>query len=340
MGEPAIADRIVTMKTQTVRLLISKTVLLLMLLILAGCSVKDADESAANRAKPVITMDGSSTVYPISQAVAEEFEKLAEANVVVGASGTGPGFSKFIDGTSDINDASRPIKQKEIDACKENGIEYIELKVAIDGLSVVVNPENTWCDCLSVSQLKEIWQPGSQIKLWSDVNPSWPAEEIDLFGPDTESGTFDYFTEAICGESKASRSDFSPSVNDNVLVKGVSGSKYALGYFGYAYYLKNQDQLKVLGVAAADDVNTCVKPSNATIEAGQYAPLSRPLFLYVNKAKLRKPEVAQFLRYFLHEGQDLVGEVGYVKLSESLIDDARQSLEEAIESAEELALSQ
>ncbi len=310
--------------------------IMMLAFVAAGCSVKDAADSSVlteSDAKPNITIDGSSTVYPISQAVAEEFEKESETTVVVGTSGTGPGFSKFIEGTSDINNASRPIKQQEIDACKENGIEYLELTVAIDGLSVVVNPENTWCDCLSVEQLKKIWAPDSQVKLWSDVDPSWPQKEMKLFGPDTDSGTFDYFTEAICGESKASRSDYSPSVNDNVLVKGVSGSKYALGYFGYAYYLKNKDKLKVLGVADKGNPNDCVKPSDKSIEGGKYVPLSRPLFLYVNKASLKKPEVATFLQYYLQEGQELVGEVGYVRLSDKLLSEERNALEDAIESA-------
>ncbi|QDT32914.1 Phosphate-binding protein PstS precursor [Thalassoglobus polymorphus] len=309
--------------------------IMMLAFVTAGCTVKDAADSSAlsgDNSKPSISIDGSSTVYPIAQAVAEEYEKQSETTVVVGTSGTGPGFSKFIEGVSDITNASRPIKQQEIDACKEKGIEYLELTIAIDGLSVVVNPENTWCDCLSVEQLKKIWSPGSQVKLWSDVDPSWPQSEMKLFGPDTDSGTFDYFTEAICDEGKASRSDYSPSVNDNVLVQGVSGSKFALGYFGYAYYLKNKDKLKVLGIADKGDANNCIKPSDESIESGKYVPLSRPLFLYVNKASLKKPEVAEFLRYCLKEGQGLVGEVGYVRLSQELLSEERKELEDAIES--------
>ena len=206
--------------------------------------------------------------------------------------------------------------------------------MAIDGLSVVVNSENNWCDCLTVDQLKAIWEPKSKVQLWSDVDPTWPKEKIKLFGPDTDSGTFDYFTEAICGEGGASRSDYSPSVNDNVLIQGVSGSKYALGYFGYAYYVKNKDKLNIVGIAQGSDKNTCVKPTDESIEAGKYVPLSRPLFLYVSKVSLKKPEVAAFLRYYLQEGQKLVGEVGYVRLSETLVSETRQSLEDAISTAD------
>lgn len=302
-----------------------------------GCTLQDADtknggSGGGNEKKKTISIDGSSTVYPVSQAVAEEFEKTSPVRVIVGTSGTGPGFNKFIGGESDICDASRPIKPEEIDGCKEKGIEYLELKVAIDGLSVVVHPENDWCDCLTVAQLKALWEPNSKINTWKDLDPSWPDHKIDLYGADTESGTFDYFTEVICGENGSSRTDYNPSVNDNVLVQGVEGSKYALGYFGYAYYVKNKDKLKVLGIAAGDDVSSCVAPTDESIEAGEYVPLSRPLFLYVNKAALKRPEVASFLTYYLNEGQDLVGEVGYVRLSEALIAETRKNLEDAIES--------
>lgn len=303
--------------------------------ILAGCTVKDAETGAGGSSKNqadggisgTIVIDGSSTVFPISQAVAEEFQRqYSGVKVTVGTSGTGPGFSKFMLGETDINDASRPIKQKEIDACKKNGIEYLELKIAIDGLSVIVNSQNDWCDCLTVGQLRAIWEPKSKIVKWSDVDPSWPSEKIRLYGPDTDSGTFDYFTEAICGKGGASRSDYTPSVDDNVLVRGVAGDLYSLGYFGYAYYVENKDKLKIVGIASGDDKSACVKPTRETIEAGQYVPLSRPLFLYVNKASLKKPEVATFLKYYLQEGQDLVGEVGYVRLSGEVLANTRQTL--------------
>ncbi|MDA1050586.1 MAG: PstS family phosphate ABC transporter substrate-binding protein [Planctomycetota bacterium] len=308
-------------------------------LILGGCTVKDAGPDAsrnssagsAGKLTGRVMIDGSSTVFPISQAVAEEFQKQhSGVKVVVGTSGTGGGFKKFVVGETDINDASRPIKQKEIDACKENGIEYLELKIAIDGLSVIVNPQNDWCECLTVAQLNTIWKPNSEVINWSDVNPKWPQEKIRLYGPDTDSGTFDYFTEAICGEEGASRSDYTPSADDNVLVRGVAGDRYSLGYFGYAYYVENKDKLKIVGVASGTDSTSCVQPTDETIEAGNYVPLSRPLLLYVNKASLKKPEVATYLEYYLEQGQALVSEVGYVRLSQSLVAETRQTLEDAL----------
>ncbi len=262
-----------------------------------------------------VLIDGSSTVYPISQAVAEEFQAAhGNVKVVVGTSGTGGGFKKFVAGETDINDASRPIKDKESAQCQDNGIEYLELKVAIDGISIVVNPENDWCATLTVAQLKKLWEPGSTVTKWSELDASWPEEEIRLFGPDTDSGTFDYFTDVICGEEGASRTNYTPSTEDNVLVRCVSGEKYALGYFGFAYYLENAEKLKAVAISPTDDAADAVSPTAEAIEAGRYTPLSRPLFLYVNKAKLTRPELAEFLTYYLSEGQDLVSEVGYVRL--------------------------
>ena len=306
--------------------------------LVTGCSVQDAGNgngegsstTAGDKLSGTVTIDGSSTVFPISQAVAEEFQKKhSGVKVVVGTSGTGGGFKKFVLGEIDINDASRPIKQKEIDACKKAGIEFIELKIAIDGLSVIVNKENDWCDCLTVEQLKAIWEPESKVTLWSEVNPDWPKEKIRMYGPDTDSGTFDYFTEAICGEGGASRTDYTPSADDNVLVRGVAGDKHSLGYFGYAYYSENKDKLKVVGIATGEDLATCLKPTDESIESGRYVPLSRPLYLYVNVASLKKPQVAAFLKNYLDEGQDLVSEVGYVRLSSELLAQARQTLEGA-----------
>lgn len=288
------------------------------------------DGEAGDEQKRVL-IDGSSTVYPISQAVAEEFQgSHRNVKVVVGTSGTGGGFKKFVAGETDINDASRPIKESEAAQCKENGIEYLELKVAIDGLSVVVNPENDWCKTISVAQLKKLWEPGSTVKKWSELDPAWPDEEIRLFGPDTDSGTFDYFTDVICGEEGASRTEYTPSTDDNVLVRGVSGEKYALGYFGFAYYLENSAKLKALPVTATDDPADAVAPTPETIEAGKYVPLSRPLFLYVNKAKLARPELADFLTYYLKEGQDLVSEVGYVRLGKETHAATVDALQQAI----------
>jgi phosphate transport system substrate-binding protein len=278
-----------------------------------------------------VLIDGSSTVYPISQAVAEEFQgSHPNVKIVVGTSGTGGGFKKFVAGETDINDASRPIKDKEATQCKDNGIEYLEMKVAIDGISVVVNPENDWCKAITVAQLKKLWEPGSTIKKWNELDPSWPDHEIELYGPDTDSGTFDYFTEAICGEEGASRTEYTPSSDDNILVRGVSGGKYALGYFGFAYYLENATKLKAVPVSATEDVADAVAPTAETIEGGKYVPLSRPLFLYVNKAKLARPELADFLTYYLEKGQDLVSEVGYVRLGQKAHAETVEALKAAI----------
>lgn len=217
-----------------------------------GCSVQSAKDASAGKSGPkgslsgTVRIDGSSTVLPISKAVAEEFMKLQKVEVVVGSTGTGGGFTKFAAGETDINDASRPIKDVEKQACDKNGIESVELKIAIDGLSVVVNTQNDWCQSLTVDQLKKIWEPNSAVRKWSDLNPDWPAEVMKLYGPDTSSGTFDYFTETVCGKSGASRTDYQPSADDNSLVAGVSGDKYSLGYFGYAYYVENRDKLKVI----------------------------------------------------------------------------------------------
>lgn len=285
-----------------------------------------------------IVIDGSSTVYPISQAVAEDFmERNPAVKVEVGSSGTGGGFKRFVIGKTDINDSSRPISEKEIEQARENKVEYLELKVAIDGLTVAVNPNNDWCDCLSVEQLKALWEPGSQVTKWNQLNPEWPDAEIRLYGADSDSGTFDYFTEAIVGKAKSSRTDYTASANDNTLVNGVSGDKNALGYFGYAYYVENKAKLKAVGVLPPGETapGKCVKPTMETIESGAYTPLSRPLFLHVNRQALSRPEVASFLRFYLHEGQDLVKEVGYIRLTESVLQAVRTELNQAIENPKE-----
>ncbi|MAT15718.1 MAG: phosphate ABC transporter substrate-binding protein [Planctomyces sp.] len=305
-------------------------------LCLAGCTVENTNSTstggeAGGDGDKTIQIDGSSTVFPISQAVAEEFMKAnSDVVVTVGVKGTGGGFKRFIRGETDINDASRPIKNEEKAELEQAGIEFIELKVAIDGLSVIVNPENDWCDAITTDQLKAIWAPGSEVKTWKQVNDTWPDETIKLYGPDTDSGTFDYFTEAINGEEGASRTDYTPSADDNILVRGVSGDKYSLGYFGYAYYIENKDKLKVLAVADGSDPATAVAPTAETIESGQYTPLSRPLFLYVRIDSLQKPHVARFLEYYLNEGQALVNEVGYVQLGESELQNSKQKVADAI----------
>lgn len=262
-----------------------------------------------------IIIDGSSTVFPISEAVAEEFRKIhPNVNVPIGIAGTGGGFKKFAAGEIDISDASRPIKDEEKAAAQANGIEFVEFMIAYDGLSVVVNHDNDWADNITVEELKKIWAPDSTVMKWNEVRPEWPAETIGLYGPGTDSGTFDYFTEAINGKAGDTRKDYTPSEDDNVLVQGIAGDKYALGYFGYAYYVENTDKLKVLKV---DNGKGAVEPDFETIKNGSYSPLSRPLFIYVSKKALEKEHVKEFVRYYLTEGTKLIGSVGYVPLEES-----------------------
>ncbi len=269
-----------------------------------------------------IPIDGSSTVFPITEAVAEEFGDLTDGNVraVVGISGTGGGFKKFCANETVISDASRPIKQKEVDLCAAAGIEYIELPVAIDGLSVLVNPDNDFVDCLTVDQLNMIWKPESEgvVMTWDQVDPSWPNEEIKLYAPGVDSGTFDYFTEAINGDGGVSRGDFVASEDDNVLVQGISGDKYSLGYFGYAYYVENQDKLKVVPV---DGGSGCIAPTDEVINNGSYAPLSRPLFIYVRADAAQEDHIAEFVRYYLSDkGQHLAASVGYIPFPQQVYD--------------------
>lgn len=265
--------------------------------------------------KGTVKVDGSSTVFPITEAVAEEFGMLREnrrVRVTVGVSGTGGGFKKFLAGETDINNASRPIKQTEIDKARKNGVNYIELPVAYDGLSVVVNKKNTWVDYLTVAELHKIWKRGSTVKTWKDIRSNWPDVKIQLYGPGTDSGTFDYFTEVINGKSQVSRSDFTKSEDDNVLVKGVAGDKGSLGYFGFAYYIENKDKLKVVPIRQGN--KKPVAPTMTTINNGSYAPLSRPVFIYVNLQSAKKPEVREFVRFYLKNAKELVKEVGYVPL--------------------------
>ena len=267
-----------------------------------------------NAADKIIKIDGSSTVYPITEAVAEEFQKETKVKVTVGESGTGGGFKKFCRGETDISDASRPITQKEMDACKEAGIQYIELPVAFDGLTVVVNAKNDWVKSITVEELKKIWAPGSSVKKWNQVNPAWPDKAITLFGPGTASGTFDYFTEAVNGKAKASRSDYTPSEDDNVLVQGVASNVGAMGYFGLAYYEENKDKLNSLAIIGKPGA-PAVSPSFETVKNGTYQPLSRPLFIYVNAtAAAFRPEVKAFVTYYLANAPKLVKEVKYVPL--------------------------
>jgi phosphate transport system substrate-binding protein len=286
--------------------------------LLAGLgfgAVACGDTSSGDGLSGMVAIDGSSTVFPISEAMAEEFQIANRGvQVTVGISGTGGGFKKFCGGETDISDASRPIKDSERERCAANGIEPIELRVAWDGLTVVSNPANEWATCMTVDELKRLWRPGSSIRKWSEIRSDWPDMAIKLYGPDTDSGTFDYFTEAIVGEEDASRSDYTASADDNVLVIGVEGDEGALGYFGYAYYEESSDKLNAVAI---DNGNGCVAPSRATIESGRYAPLSRPMFIYVRRDALERPEVAAFVEFYLTNAAALIPETGYVPLGES-----------------------
>ncbi|MHC1735685.1 MAG: PstS family phosphate ABC transporter substrate-binding protein [Erysipelotrichaceae bacterium] len=288
-----------------------KTTLVLALAALLGLGAC----STTKKLEGNIAIDGSSTVYPVTEAVAEEFNAVyPDVKVSVGFSGTGGGMSKFIAKEIDIADASRKIKSSEAEAATAAGIEYLEIKVGFDGLSILVNPENTWVTSLTVEQLKEMWKPGSTIMNWSDIDPTWPNEKIVFYAPGVDSGTFDYFTEAIVGELDAMRSDYTGSEDDNVLVQGIAGDKYAIGFFGFAYYEENADKLKLVGV---DKGAGAIVPSFETIADGSYAPLSRPLYIYVNKASLEREEVLEFVTFYLENAKELVADVGYVPLPDA-----------------------
>ncbi|MBH9578564.1 PstS family phosphate ABC transporter substrate-binding protein [Inhella proteolytica] len=264
----------------------------------------------------VVKIDGSSTVFPITEGVAEDFQKVKKGavKVTVGISGTGGGFKKFCRGETDISNASRPILAKEMADCKAAGVEYYELPVAFDALTVVINPRNPFLKQITVEELKKIWEPAAQGKVtrWNQVNPAWPDAPIKLFGAGADSGTFDYFTEAINGKSKASRGDFTASEDDNVLVQGVSSDINAIGYFGYAYYAENQGKLKALPIV--NPKGQAVAPSEAAVLAGTYEPLSRPIFIYVNAKSLGKPEVKEFVEYMMKNAAKIAKEVKYVPL--------------------------
>ncbi len=267
----------------------------------------------------LVKIDGSSTVYPITEAVAEEFQKMKKnaVKVTVGISGTGGGFKKFCRAETDISNASRPILKKEMEDCKKAGVEYIEMPVAFDALTVVINPQNDFVKQLSVAELKKMWEPGAQGKItkWNQVNPAWPDAPLKLFGPGADSGTFDYFTEAVNGKSKSSRGDFTASEDDNVLVQGVSRDNNALGFFGFAYYDENKGKLKAVPIV--NPKGKAVTPSIEAVMAGEYEPLARPIFIYVSAKSMDKPEVKEFVEFYLKQGGKLAKEVKYVPLADA-----------------------
>ena len=273
--------------------------------------------SASIYAQALVKIDGSSTVYPITEAVAEEFQKMKKnsVRVTVGISGTGGGFKKFCRGETDIADASRPILKKEMDDCKAAGIEYLELPVAYDALTVVINPKNDWIKSMTVAELKMMWEPAAQGKItsWKQVNPAWPDRPLKLFGAGADSGTFDYFTEAINGKSKSSRGDFTASEDDNVLVQGVARDVGALGFFGLAYYEENKDKLRAVPIVDKAG-KPAVLPSLNTVIDGSYQPLARPIFIYVNAKSADKPEIKEFVEFYMKQAEKLTKEVKYVPL--------------------------
>ena len=285
---------------------------LLIVGIIAACG---GGEGGSGAESSEILIDGSSTVFPISQAVAEEFRvDRPEVQIPVGISGTGGGFKRFVEGEIDIADASRPIKDSESAQAAANGVEFTEFTIAYDGLSIVINKSNDFATCLTVAELKKIWKPGSSVDNWNEVRSEFPDKPLRLYGPDTDSGTFDYFTAAINDKEDASRADYTASSDDNVLVQGVSGDQGAMGYFGFAYYTENSEILNVVSVDGGDG---CVAPSVSTINDGSYSPLSREMFIYVNNASLERTEVRDFIEFYMNNAAELAEEVGYVGLSEA-----------------------
>ncbi|MGL4990452.1 MAG: phosphate ABC transporter substrate-binding protein PstS family protein [Sarcina sp.] len=296
--------------------------------IFAGCGGSTNEGSASGDSGESVTLsgeikvDGSSTVAPITEAMAEEFNiEHKNVKIPVGISGTGGGFKRFTIGETDIQDASRPIKDSEKEAATANGVEYIDLTVAYDGVTVAVSKDNDFIDSLTVDELKKIWEPNSTVKTWKDVRSEWPEETIKLYTPGPDSGTFEFFTEQIVGEAKAMRSDVNPSEDDNVLVQGVSGDKSAIGFFGYSYYKENEDKLKAVKIDAGKGA---IEPSFENIENGSYAPLSREIYIYINKASMERAEVLEFAKFYLTNAPSIIPEVGYIPLTD---DDYKSELE-------------
>jgi phosphate transport system substrate-binding protein len=304
--------------------------LLLIAVLLAGCggerggSAENGDATGDSDLSGRIQADGSSTVGPYTTAAAEQFRGAhPDVQITVGVSGTGGGFERFCAGETDLSDASRAIEDDEKAACEAKGIEYVEFQVANDALTVVVNPENDWVDCLTVAQLRKIWDTGSKVKSWRDVDPSFPDVTMKLYGAGTDSGTFDYFTGAINGEEGRSRSDYSATEDDNVTVQGVAGDKGALGYFGLSYYEQNKDRLKALEIDGGDG---CVAPSVETAQNGTYKPLSRPLFIYAKKASFARPEVHAFIEFILENEREIAEAAQFVPLTDEQLTKAKADL--------------
>jgi phosphate transport system substrate-binding protein len=320
---------------------IASILILTLALLAAGCGGgRDGDDEAGGDTAATeasgggsdlsgrIEADGSSTVGPFTTAAAERFQnENSGVQVTVGVSGTGGGFERFCRGETDLSNASRPIKDEEAQLCSDAGIEYTEFQVANDALTVVVNMENDWADCLTVEQLNTIWEPGSKVSNWNQVDPAFPDQQLKLFGAGTDSGTFDYFTDVINGEEGASRSDYAATEDDNVTVTGVSGDKGALGYFGFSYYEENQDTLKALEI---DGGEGCVAPSVENAQNGSYAPLSRPLFIYAKNEALGKPEVEAFVRYMIDNATEIAEAAQYVPLTDEQVEQANSDLEAAL----------
>ena len=311
------------------------TLLIFLVAVLAGCGGDregsdgdtDTGSGATSDLSGTITADGSSTVGPYTTAAAERFrQENPDVRITVGVSGTGGGFERFCAGETDLSNASRAIEEDEQQACESDGVEYTEFQIANDALTVVVNKQNDWATCLTVDQLKTIWDQGSKVKTWRDVDPEFPAESMTLYGAGTDSGTFDYFTDAINGEEGRSRSDYSATEDDNVTVQGVSGDKGALGYFGFSYFEQNQETLKALEVDGGDG---CVAPSVESAQSGEYKPLSRPLYIYVKNEALARPEVAAFMRFMLDNEQPIAEASQFVPLTDEQLEKAKADLEAA-----------
>jgi phosphate transport system substrate-binding protein len=304
-------------------------------LLAAGCGGDDEESGAGGDTAAAdggdlsgrVQVDGSSTVGPLMTRAAERFQQEnSDVQITVGVSGTGGGFERFCAGETDISNASRAIDQDEQAACEQKGVEYVEFQIANDALTVVANKDNDWATCLTVDELEKVWAPGSKVGNWSEIKADFPDQELALFGPGTDSGTFDYFTDAINGEEGASRSDYSASENDNVIVQGISGEKGGLGYFGFSYFEENQDTLKALEIDGGDG---CVAPSVETAQDGSYKPLSRPLFIYAKTASFQKPEVEAFVGYTLDNAVEIAEEADFVPLTDELVEKAKTDFEAA-----------